>query len=829
MAVKTTYPLVSIVILNWNGLEDTKICLDYVNKINYPNYEIVLVDNGSSQDQKNYLSKLENVVYVDNPKNRGFAGGQSDGYNHAKGDFILLLNNDAVIQADYLTEAMPLFDDPKVAVVGGRSYFWNEDEPLLDKTNRFYSYMTIDPISAETTLNMSDYGTTQEVNVVSGSAVIVRREVINKVGYLWEQFFAYYEETDLFARIKRAGYKVIYNPKLQIWHKNGASSGAQSGSFFFFFHIFRNRYMFAQRNFDDEYLSLFKKSYYKLALKAVSEIPASKSQRTLAKAYLKAISYVNRNEKMLKISREELKEQFKNSSYSRQIIKEQISLSIVIDATQLTREKVKDMEQRFLIDLNPLHEYVIVTKHTDISSANLNIRFVNNKGYFNTHPVNIGCIVARHKWMLVCDSSSDLQSDKYLDILVDKYLENPSVIDISTSAILMTKEFYEIIGGFQESKTNLNKSIKRALEYAQVDQVLSSNRNLNISSSLRDKLLAEIKSGKSINSVNQLSLWGKILSKYYRLYQFNNLIQWSFQSNIPIRLKAGRTKNLITSGVTLNKSALAIELKHIHNELLIATRNENNPNTQQKIQETSEQICKDTKKDVKNIPIFIICFERVKDLRKLVEWLESIGMRKIVFIDNDSTYPPLLDFYNTTRYQVLKLGRNVGHTAPWSLGIIRSLVPDGMYIVTDPDVIPDDKTPKDAIEHFLDLHIKYPGHKKVGFSLKIDDIPNSYPLKNEVIEWEQQFWNNILEPGVYEAGVDTTFALYKPHTYTYTLHPSIRVGGVYTARHTPWYENHKKKSDEEVYYRLRANSNVTSWNVDELPERYKKEMNNVKK
>ena len=587
MAVNPTAPLVSIVILNWNGLEDTKICLNYVNKIDYPNYEIVLVDNGSSQDQKDYLSKLDNIVYVDNIKNRGFAGGQADGYKHAKGDYILLLNNDAVIQPDYLKEAMPLFEDPKVAVVGGRSYFWNEEEVLLDKTSRFYSYMTIDPVSAETTLNMSDYGTTQEVNVVSGSAVIVKRKVIEEVGYLWEQYFAYYEETDLFARIKRAGYKVLYSPKLQIWHKNGASSGAQSGSFFFFFHIFRNRYMFAQRNFDNEYLALFKKSYYKLALKAISEIPASKSQRTLANAYLKAINYVNRNEKMLKNSREELRGQFKNSSYSRQIIKEQISLSFVIDATKLSREKVQTAAQQFLIDTNPLHEYIIVTKHSGLKSTNLNIKFVDDRGYFDIHPINIGCIVARHNWMLICDAKSISDIDKYLNIIVDKYLEKPSVINISTSTVLITKDFYELIGGLQESKDDLNKNINRVLEYAQVGQVLSSNKELVISSSVYEKLLAEIKIGKSIYSINQLSKWQKILSKYYRLYQFNNLIQWSFKPNIPIRLKAGRTKNLLTSVITLNKSALATELKHIHNELLIAARNENNPNIRQERQKSA--------------------------------------------------------------------------------------------------------------------------------------------------------------------------------------------------------------------------------------------------
>ena len=94
------------------------------------------------------------------------------------------------------------------------------------------------------------------------------------------------------------------------------------------------------------------------------------------------------------------------------------------------------------------------------------------------------------------------------------------------------------------------------------------------------------------------------------------------------------------------------------------------------------------------------------------------------------------------------------------------------------------------------------------------------------MEWEQQFWKTELRPNIFEAGVDTTFALYKPGSYNYTLHPSIRLGEPHVARHMPWYSDPSKLSDEDAYYKLRANANITSWNVDELPERYQKEMKN---
>jgi hypothetical protein len=173
--------------------------------------------------------------------------------------------------------------------------------------------------------------------------------------------------------------------------------------------------------------------------------------------------------------------------------------------------------------------------------------------------------------------------------------------------------------------------------------------------------------------------------------------------------------------------------------------------------------------------------------------------------------------------------RNVGHTSPWTLGIVRSLVPKQFYIVSDPDVLPVEDCPNDFVRHFLKLHEDFIAYQKVGFGLKIDDIPDQYPLKDAVVSWEAQFWQHPLADGLYEAGVDTTFALYKPFTYRYVLHPSIRTGEPYVARHLPWYHNPANESEEDIYYRYRANSDVNSWNTGELPERYKKEMDKLKK
>src|SRR5690606_5067266 len=107
---RNSFPLVSIVVLNWNGLEHTKVCLQHVRKLDYPNYELIVVDNGSKKSEKQYLKryaeKTPNTRFVDNPVNRGFTGGHIDGLAVASGEFIVLLNNDAVMKSNYLKKAL---------------------------------------------------------------------------------------------------------------------------------------------------------------------------------------------------------------------------------------------------------------------------------------------------------------------------------------------------------------------------------------------------------------------------------------------------------------------------------------------------------------------------------------------------------------------------------------------------------------------------------------------------------------------------------------------------------------------------------------------------
>jgi hypothetical protein len=210
-----------------------------------------------------------------------------------------------------------------------------------------------------------------------------------------------------------------------------------------------------------------------------------------------------------------------------------------------------------------------------------------------------------------------------------------------------------------------------------------------------------------------------------------------------------------------------------------------------------------------DMPVFVICRDRVTPLRELLAWLEAEGLRNIILVDNDSTYPPLLALYAETTHRVLKLDHNVGATSPWLPEVIGAYARRGPFIVTDPDVLPVHGS-RGAVKHFIRLLNRYPGYVKAGFGLKIDDLPSHYDLGAQVVKWETQMWVKEIEPDVFQAPIDTTLAVYRPGT-PYVIGPALRTGGPFVARHEPWYLDSRNPGDEVTYYRARAAQGSATW------------------
>jgi GT2 family glycosyltransferase len=822
-----TNPIVSIVILNWNRPKDTLECIKSVKNISYKNTEIIVVDNGSTDDSTKILSKVKGIILIKNQENKGFTGGHIDGFNVAKGEYIFILNNDTVVDKKYIDIALEIMKkDKNIGAVGGRSYAWDRSNPVFDTRNRFYSYQNINPVSAEAIFSTTDTGEIISVNNISGSAAVIRRSVIEKVGYFYEPFFAYYEEADLFARIKSAGYKVLYCPNLVIWHKSGASSN----SYFQYYQLFKNRFIFAMRNFDNGYIFKFIKNYCKVGVTStIFRFKKSNNQilhKAFSRAFIHNILYLplTIHERLIFLRTSG----FRNASYNELIQEDSIGISLVIDLSDKSLDKINEFTNYYSELKDTLHRPLdVVLCVRNCSNIDGSVRYVNISSRLKKSALNIGWLSSKYKY--ICFTNSKLSAN--------------AIDQIRKGALLLSRKKAWIISTPNNSHTVLSKTLltnsggltgniwgdknKKTLElfsyFWNKKRILG---NINLKSYSEDQIKhvrVKVHCAKDENKTP--TTWNRILEKNYRIYQLRNLTRWLTSRKIALYLKAARCKNLVIYTLKLDRAAIAIEMQHIRNEYMRVSFLGVNLEKQQIITRKKIRTLL-VKNSWKNIPVFIICRDRLESLKILVDKLENYGLTNIIFIDNDSAYPELIKYFVKTRYQLIKTCENIGHTVPWSGGIIKTLYPEDVYIVTDPDVIPADLCPNDFIQHILELHLKFPNHLKIGLGLKIDDLPDSYVLKESVIAWERQFWKKELVPGVYEAGIDTTFAVYKPYTYKYFINPSIRTGGKYVARHMPWYQDSSKKlSREEDFYRLRVNSNITSWNVESLPERYKKELN----
>ena len=220
------------------------------------------------------------------------------------------------------------------------------------------------------------------------------------------------------------------------------------------------------------------------------------------------------------------------------------------------------------------------------------------------------------------------------------------------------------------------------------------------------------------------------------------------------------------------------------------------------------------------IPIYIISYNRLTMLRQLIKKLELMGYGpNIKILDNKSTYEPLINYYNTINYPVYKFEQNYGFTILrhiWNnIDLRKKFELDTTdYIYTDCDVCPDDTCPNDFIDYFSSILLKYQNIEKVGFGLKISDLPDENHLKQNIIDVEKQYWiNKIDNSELYLAPIDTTFAMRRKNTYPGWTDKSLRTGYPYIAKHLPWYLNTNELSDEYKQYINTSNSNSTCWTV----------------
>lgn len=290
-------PKVSIIILNWNGWRDTIECLESLYQITYPNYDVVVVDNGSEDESiekiKEYaegkikveskffeyssenkpikiieytreeaeagggkekeitdLPSNKKMIIIKNEKNYGFAEGNNIGMRYAlkalNPDYILLLNNDTVVDKEFLGELVNVAgSDEKIGIVGSKIYYYDEPNKIHFGGGKI-NWGLGRPIHRQ--MNSYDEvgtdNTPEEVEFITGCCMLINTKMEDNV-FFDKIYFSYFEDADLCVKLKRNAYILVYNPASKIWHKISKSSGFQSE--FFNYYFGRNRIIFMKK------------------------------------------------------------------------------------------------------------------------------------------------------------------------------------------------------------------------------------------------------------------------------------------------------------------------------------------------------------------------------------------------------------------------------------------------------------------------------------------------------------------------------------------------------------------------------------------------------
>ena len=247
---------VSIITINFNGLNDTCALIETIPFND--NLEVIVVDNASQNQEAEIISnKYPQVRVIKSDKNLGFAGGNNLGFKAAQGKYIFFINNDTIFK-DFDIQALTkrLESSPNIAIVCPKIRFAWGTNPI-----QFTGYT---PLSKITVRNQAigfgeddhgQYDTAHPTPYAHGAAMLIKREVIDKVGLMPECFFLYYEELDWSMMFTRAGFEIWYDPACIIYHKESQTTGQNSP--FRTYYIVRNRFLLVKRNWSGvtKYLS----------------------------------------------------------------------------------------------------------------------------------------------------------------------------------------------------------------------------------------------------------------------------------------------------------------------------------------------------------------------------------------------------------------------------------------------------------------------------------------------------------------------------------------------------------------------------------------------
>ncbi|MCG9879575.1 MAG: glycosyltransferase family 2 protein [Bacteroidia bacterium] len=241
-------PLVSIITVNYNGLVFTRDFLNSLRAISYPNIEVFVVDNASTESITPLKTEFPEVIFIESKENLGFAGGNNLAIQQAKGSYYFLLNNDTEVEPGFLEPLVGLMEsNKKIGLCSSKLVYYAEPSLL-----QFAGSKGINPYSGRgfaighKEKDSEAFSRSYKTELAHGAAMLISRAVVEKIGLMAELFFLYYEETDFCERVKRAGFEIWYCGASKVYHKESMSVGKDSPMKIYY--LTRNRVIFTRRN-----------------------------------------------------------------------------------------------------------------------------------------------------------------------------------------------------------------------------------------------------------------------------------------------------------------------------------------------------------------------------------------------------------------------------------------------------------------------------------------------------------------------------------------------------------------------------------------------------
>ena len=252
---ESQWPLVSIIVLNLNGLEHLDTCLKSVAMTTYPNFEVILVDNGSTDGSVEHVAKrYPSVRIIRNNRNLGFAAANNVGIRLTKGDYVILLNNDTEVDPNWVSEMVQVAEsDPLIAACQPKimNFYDRKKFEYAGAAGGFidiYGYpLARGRVFDFVEIDHGQYDNSCNIFWASGAAMLIKRQALRKTGLLDELFFIYHEETDLCWRFHLSGYRVVFVPSAKIFHKGGATYKRKPYASWYLLH--RNDFVMLMKNY----------------------------------------------------------------------------------------------------------------------------------------------------------------------------------------------------------------------------------------------------------------------------------------------------------------------------------------------------------------------------------------------------------------------------------------------------------------------------------------------------------------------------------------------------------------------------------------------------